>query len=353
MRVIISQLCLYAALGCASVACLGLLVCALPLSAYFWHEMLFAFWLQYGLMLMVAAILSLLAWTLGQALSKKRRALALGLMTGCFAGSLGILWPLQHWMPFWPSQHRFQANSVPAGSQPIRMLQHNVFRFRQDISGLHDLLHREKADIVALEEVDWRIKQSLDSDPEIQRRYPYRAGTFQLGELLYSRWPIESSTVTPVDPVIKDFSILSGRIQTPAGSLTVVVVHPPHPTETHHYYYQQDVFNTIKGMNQHLQRPLVVAGDLNATPFSPALIDFKRSMNLRDPREGHSLQPSWPSRLPWLLRLPIDHLLVSPDIRVISQELLPNAGSDHLPLVLTLTLSSGQPSNPKPSEPRN
>ena len=80
----------------------------------------------------------------------------------------------------------------------------------------------------------------------------------------------------------------------------------------------------------------VLAGDLNATPWSPI---FRRVLDrgrLRDSREGFGLQRTWPSGLHALLRLPIDHVLVGEGVTVLRREVGPHIGSDHRPVIVDL-----------------
>jgi endonuclease/exonuclease/phosphatase family metal-dependent hydrolase len=56
-------------------------------------------------------------------------------------------------------------------------------------------------------------------------------------------------------------------------------------------------------------------------------------------RDGIGLLPSWPTFMyfDWLM-IPIDHCLVSDDIRVIMAQLGEAIGSDHLPLIIELEI---------------
>jgi len=82
-----------------------------------------------------------------------------------------------------------------------------------------------------------------------------------------------------------------------------------------------------------LPRPLILLGDLNITSWSPHFQDLLESSGLRDSRLGWGIQPTWPAN-PWLLRIPIDHALVSRDVRVIARRTGPAIYSDHRPIVL-------------------
>lgn len=84
-------------------------------------------------------------------------------------------------------------------------------------------------------------------------------------------------------------------------------------------------------------RAVVILGDLNATPWCAPFVDLLRLAQLSDSRQGLGLQPSWPSRWPSLLRIPIDHCLHSSELITRQRTVLvQDLGSDHFPLVVTL-----------------
>ena len=62
---------------------------------------------------------------------------------------------------------------------------------------------------------------------------------------------------------------------------------------------------------------------------------------LRNSQIGFGLQPSFSAKSIFPLRVPIDHLLHSEDIRVRDRRLGPAMGSDHFPLVVDLQYAPG------------
>ncbi len=85
--------------------------------------------------------------------------------------------------------------------------------------------------------------------------------------------------------------------------------------------------------------PLIVCGDLNASPWS--LVYRRLSRDLKDAQCGKTRHATWPSRLPFLR---IDHIFVSEDVKVrgahVVEDRLARLASDHLPLVAELELPS-------------
>lgn len=76
------------------------------------------------------------------------------------------------------------------------------------------------------------------------------------------------------------------------------------------------------GAHQHV----ILMGDLNTDPDSPEMRRLFARTALQPPAQP---QPTFPS---WRPRRAIDHILLSPDLRLERQWTLPDAFSDHLPL---------------------
>jgi endonuclease/exonuclease/phosphatase (EEP) superfamily protein YafD len=89
------------------------------------------------------------------------------------------------------------------------------------------------------------------------------------------------------------------------------------------------------------QGAYMVVGDLNASPWSSPFRGLVSDGGLRNSQLGFGLQPSFSARTIFPLRVPIDHLLHSDDLRVTDRRLGPPMGSDHFPLVVDLQYAPG------------
>jgi endonuclease/exonuclease/phosphatase (EEP) superfamily protein YafD len=83
---------------------------------------------------------------------------------------------------------------------------------------------------------------------------------------------------------------------------------------------------------------VIAGGDFNITPWSPNWREFQKHSGLLEARKGMALAPSWPHWLPVKARIPIDHILVSPDVNVLGVGIGEATGSDHAPIVADLSL---------------
>ena len=82
----------------------------------------------------------------------------------------------------------------------------------------------------------------------------------------------------------------------------------------------------------------IVAGDLNATPWS---LPFRRLLaggGLQNSQRGYGLELTFPSNSSPIVQVPIDHVLYSEGFQVIDRRLGPSLGSDHLPVVVDFAL---------------
>ena len=88
--------------------------------------------------------------------------------------------------------------------------------------------------------------------------------------------------------------------------------------------------------------PMIVAGDLNCTPWSYPFKDFIHGAGLMDSRLNLGIETTWPAAI-WPLRMPLDHVLNTPDLDCKQREVEADCGSDHLPVFVRFAASrSGQ-----------
>lgn len=118
--------------------------------------------------------------------------------------------------------------------------------------------------------------------------------------------------------------------------LTLVVTHPLPPLAG--FVVRNLQLAHIAKARQEWGPDVIVSGDLNISSWSPYFQDLVRESGLRDSQLGFGVQPSWPAGLLPVMRIPIDHVLVSENFVVLKRELGPDIGSDHLPVYVELGL---------------
>jgi len=128
------------------------------------------------------------------------------------------------------------------------------------------------------------------------------------------------------------------------SSLTIRAVHPDAPSTRAGFRRWRRQLATLRGLDAQSTGPTIVIGDLNGGSFQ---VPYERLLRgrFRDAHMvlGRALTPSWgvaawlPRWVPTLVAR-LDHLLVSPEIRVVDIGDLDPVGSDHRPLRAVIQL---------------
>ena len=230
-------------------------------------------------------------------------------------------------LPLWPS--------AAATATSFKLLQVNVYTNNQETGPLAALIDAEKPDIVVIAELNRAFTLMGET---LQNAYPHRyyhGKTAVLSRLPLETIPLDEEEAPLSAPQFFHASIAGHRF-------TLSTFHAAAPPLG---LARRDLeFAEYAALVQRLRQagrikyPLVFAGDINVTPYAPAMKKFAADMQVKNAREGIGLLHSWPVWLPAPLRIPIDHVLVSPEILVLEYRLGPNVGSDHLPTIAVLEL---------------
>jgi endonuclease/exonuclease/phosphatase (EEP) superfamily protein YafD len=161
------------------------------------------------------------------------------------------------------------------------------------------------------------------------------------GMALYSRFPFERLTVAFPEGDARP-SILA-KLNIDGALVSLLSIHPRTPIRGARYKLRNGMLAAAADCVRDLPGPKICIGDLNITPWSPYYRSFVERTKLVNVRKGFGLLPSWPTFLFFkFLMLPLDHCLVSDDIRVADARTGESIGSDHLPLIVEIELEVEQ-----------
>lgn len=110
-----------------------------------------------------------------------------------------------------------------------------------------------------------------------------------------------------------------------------VAIHPKPPNAIRKHAARDRLLRTLAASSR---IPTIVAGDVNATPWSSAFLGPHSDQLARATR----MAPTWPTPLRGLVGVAIDHVLVSPHFAVVEADRGPHIGSDHYPVRAALLL---------------
>jgi endonuclease/exonuclease/phosphatase (EEP) superfamily protein YafD len=184
-------------------------------------------------------------------------------------------------------------------------------------------------DILVVEEIDDTWIQQLEP---LKQRYPYecvetRRDNFGIG--LFSSYPLADKKITYIGSA--GVPSVNAAVKIDGIKFSILATHTLPPDTRDLWLYRNEQLDEIAHWCMTNTGPLLVAGDLNTTPWSHAFRKLMRETGLADSAAGWRYQPTWPVRN-WLMRIPIDHVLYSDGIRILQRTVGPDIGSDHLPV---------------------
>ena len=248
-------------------------------------------------------------------------ATALALMT-IVNGSLVIPWYL-------PVEHGTSATAE------IKLVHANVYSRNKQFEKVAALVGQEKPDLIFLQEVtdEWvTAMQGLLPD------YPHsytQARTGNFGIAVFSKIPFDS--VTHFDSPPLGYPTIIASIGPGESSTTIISSHPTIPLGRHLNDARNEHIRSIADKVRATPGKVVLLGDFNESMWGPRYRGLVDTTGLKAARRGFGVVPTWPTFFP-IAMIPIDHVFVSPDIEVTEFRSGHRIGSDHLPLIVTLSL---------------
>nr|WP_255490857.1 endonuclease/exonuclease/phosphatase family protein [Spartinivicinus marinus] len=196
-------------------------------------------------------------------------------------------------------------------------------------------LQQRQPDIVAVEEYTPTWSQALN---QLGNLYPYkieRPRNDGFGIVLFSRYPIDNLQIQHFGP--DRLPSITGVVLWNQFKIQLLITHPVPPMSQSMAISRDLQLEDIAWWLKYQSNPVVLLGDLNTTPWGYSFKKLINTANLKSTRTGAGLLPTWPGKLPLI---PIDHILLSKSLEVISVEVGPDIGSDHLPMIAEIGLKN-------------
>ncbi|HEX8391503.1 MAG TPA: endonuclease/exonuclease/phosphatase family protein [Longimicrobium sp.] len=229
---------------------------------------------------------------------------------------------------------------VPSRPEPVaaraKLISMNVLTSNPDHDAVRRFVRRERPDLLLLMEVDERWMQDM---ADLRREYPYgvvEARSDNFGIALLSRHPCSRCEVVHLGP--DRLPSVVGEFMMP-DRVTLVGTHPLPPLGSERARSHDLHLRAVGDYIARVQGPVILAGDLNTTPWSARFRRLLGRTGLRDSGAGHGVGRTWPADNA-LLGITIDHFLSTGGVHVTRRERGPNVGSDHFPLIVEFALGS-------------
>lgn len=209
-----------------------------------------------------------------------------------------------------------------------------------DLTRIADFIKKQDAEVVVLQEIDNQCKRSgnIDQATELATltglhgtfgaAMPYDGG--QYGLAILSKHPIGKTEVIRLPSSGEPRIGFMAEIRIPGGSITLVSTHFDHRSGENRIGQAKELLAALEKVSG----PIIVGGDLNDVPGSPALALFQKPwLHLKKRNPAATCPADHP-------KSEIDHFIVRGLQPVKEAEVLEEAiSSDHRPIIATLAIA--------------
>ncbi|NEU08895.1 endonuclease/exonuclease/phosphatase family protein [Flavihumibacter sp. R14] len=212
----------------------------------------------------------------------------------------------------------------------------NVFQYNREAKAYLASIKKVDPDMIMLVETDsWWAEQATIFEND----YPYRLlvpleNTY--GMLLYSKLELVDAEVKFL--VDDDIPSIHTCIKLRSGDL--IRFHglhptPPVPGENPRSTERDKEILLVAKAAKKSELPVIVAGDLNDVAWSYTTLLFTKISGLIDPRRGRGFFNTFHAKHRFM-RFPLDHIFCSTAFTLLDIRRMPNCGSDHFPMYISL-----------------
>ncbi len=254
--------------------------------------------------------------------------------------------------PYTPLANVEIADSSSAAQDEIRVFTANVYQQNTAHDKVLTAIKNEAPHLILLMETNQKWYNAVH--PTLSKTYPYfitepLENTY--GMLLYSSIPLEDTAiryqVSDRIPSMKAMATLENGAQ-----VQLLAIHPTPPMPQHKASSSdRDKEMMLTAFEaQNTDKPVIVLGDFNDVAWSSTTSLFRSVSRLLDPRVGRGFYNTFNANS-WLMRWPLDHLFVSPHFRLKKIGAGTSIGSDHFPVIATLSFEPEAKEKQKPAPP--
>ena len=227
------------------------------------------------------------------------------------------------------------AAQPPPGPKKLKIMSFNVFDINSKRDEVINEMRKSDPDVIVVIEYNriWHERlRRLDSEYPHQVLQPRWHG---FGQAVFSKYPLSDTRIIQLTKPMDNPAVIT-HVNFGGQKIRLCGLHAVSPINPFRMEVRNRQYDEIAQELIDDNVPTIVMGDFNSVSWSPYVIDFMEKLGYRDSRLGFGYHSSWHAEYP-LLRVPIDHALVSDEICVHSRALGGYAGSDHLPIIFEVS----------------
>ena len=250
-----------------------------------------------------------------------RRWKSVGIAVAVYAATVASLYPS---LPF------VRQEPESAGGKTLKLMQLNIAYTNRQFDKVMTLVDSEQPDVITFQEITRAAWPMLEN---LKQSYPTQLACRTKGVgnvVILSKWPSTQNNELTQCTENNRFGWLQLNMDGKLISVAGLHLYWPFP------YFQPEQVESLLPLLKDIPKPVVIGGDFNAAPWS-ANVSKIAAASQTDLIAGlrFSFRLTFSS---WLSRfvLPIDHVMVPKGAKA-RAVLGPNMGSDHLPVIATIS----------------
>tara|TARA_R110001583_G_scaffold66894_1_gene191783 strand:- start:14395 stop:15309 length:915 start_codon:yes stop_codon:yes gene_type:complete len=253
---------------------------------------------------------------------------------------LSLVWQLWWVLPYtWFWRKEVQTSKGNVQENQLTILNYNVLMMNRNAEALIKLVKFYNPDVLVTLESDKWWEKALSV---LTKEMPYTINCpldNLYGIHVFSKLPLTEQKIKYLVekqiPSIHTIITLRNGVKVRAHFLHPA---PPSPTENERSSQRDAELLIVAESIAKTDQPVVVSGDLNDVAWSSTTRLFRKISGLLDPRIGRGMFNTFHTSYIFA-RWPLDHLFHSKHFTLSKIKRLPNIGSDHFPLLTTLSYS--------------
>lgn len=229
----------------------------------------------------------------------------------------------------------------PSGltSDTIRVASFNVLRTNVELSETLNELLSEEPDIIFLMEVAPNWKPILE---RVRDQYPFQKLILRqdyTGVALLSKHEWQTLAVVDTMGANPPLDVRFSKIADQADGFRLIATHPLPPISSTLTASRDSQLKSLASRST-ADKPTLLMGDFNLTPWSPRFSDILREGEMTNSALGYGISPTL-TPLPTMFGgLMVDHVLVNRKIVVSNHLVKPSSFSDHEMVIVDLKIAA-------------
>ena len=237
---------------------------------------------------------------------------------------------------FYDARVYFGKPPINTSNNSIKLALFNVLTQNDNYNLLTRRITAQNPEVIILQEID---NNWLKNTAQIKKEYPYcieypRDDNF--GIALYSKFPFNQSKVE----FWTDYRIpvVTAEIKIHNKNIWIYGIHTLPPTGRVYFKMRNEMLEKIETIvKKHQNKGVIFAGDLNTTVYSVSYKKYIKKSGLADAQvNAKTIRGTWNAKHIPFLRIPLEHVLLTPDLKSSAFTIGSDFGSDHLPVFVDL-----------------